>query len=409
MNTRTAEATIKGYYYQFDSTILNLLKLSDDKDTVIVEGIEDIDIVTATEKTAVQCKYLSKPKFSNSAIRKPIMLMLDHFISSAKVSNIQYVLYAHFEEETAGNEPHIDLIKIKDILTYKEKKTEKKYYVERGITDTQLESFLRKFKFVFGNEFSSQQKEVIRLLQKMFKCNEYEADIHFYNNAMRVVLDLSIKKKSSERTISKTDFIKKIDCREKLFNDWFILLRSKNEYLKLASNSLKSTKALLPSRSKILVIGSEVLLADNSNLPLVSFVENLIEHYFKEGSAFNNAKPLTLVLDCDTSYLHKVKSELIDKNILFNDGYEQVKFSSYVFNAEPIKNTNKAGTKIIKSSFLLKILSKSTFVDNISSIVKPDTLMVFSKDNQRVKFESSQHFDFKYCDNLSDIYFLLKP
>ena len=73
MSSRTAEATIKGYYYQFDTSILKLLELPNDTDSIVVEGIEDIDISTASEQTAIQCKYLSRPKFINSSVREPII------------------------------------------------------------------------------------------------------------------------------------------------------------------------------------------------------------------------------------------------------------------------------------------------------------------------------------------------
>lgn len=409
MSTRSAEATIKGYYYQFDSTILNLLKLSNDSDTVVVEGIEDIDIKTATEETAIQCKYLSKPKFIPSAVRQPIMLMLDHFINPASSNSLKYILYAHFEEEVSGTEPKIDLAKIKEILTYKERKREIQYHVQKGITDAQLKKFLSQFKLSFGTEFLAQQKQVIGLLKATFKCNEFDADVHFYNNALRVILDLSIKKNVSQRTISKSDFIKQIDSRKRLFNDWFILLRTKNEYLKKSSQILKSTRTLLPSRAKMIVIGNDILGADNSKLPLASFIKNLIEKYYKLNSALSDAKPLTFVLDCDTKFLAQIKGELIDDEIQFNDGYEHIKFSSGVFNLEPIKTTNKGATKIVKSSFLLRILSKNTLVANLTSINAPGALIIFSKEDQPIKFATGQFFDFKYCEDLKDIYNLLEP
>lgn len=49
MATRSREAisTIKGYYYQFDYFILQLLQLRDDDDSVRIEGIEDVDSDTS--------------------------------------------------------------------------------------------------------------------------------------------------------------------------------------------------------------------------------------------------------------------------------------------------------------------------------------------------------------------------
>jgi hypothetical protein len=57
MSSRSAEATIKGYCNQFDTSILKLLELNSNTDEIVVEGIEDVDIHTATESTPVQCKY----------------------------------------------------------------------------------------------------------------------------------------------------------------------------------------------------------------------------------------------------------------------------------------------------------------------------------------------------------------
>src|SRR5450759_3000783 len=244
MTTRAADATIKGYYYQFDTSILKLLELPTDSDSVIIEGIEDIDINTATDTTTVQCKYLSKPRFINSAVRDPITLMLDHFVNPATPNNLKYVLYAHFESETSGSEPTIDLTRLKEILTYTENRVEKRYEIEKEISDDKLNAFLSQFKLTFGTEFDTQQKQVIDKFKNKFNCNELEADIHFYNNALRIVIDKAIKKTTSQRKITKAEFINGIDCRKKLFNEWFIKLRSKKEYLKLIAQNLKSTRAL---------------------------------------------------------------------------------------------------------------------------------------------------------------------
>ena len=76
MTDRTATDTIKGYFYQFDLSILQLLELDDESDKITVEGIEDIDIDNATTQTAIQCKYHeSVEAFSTSLIYKPMLQM----------------------------------------------------------------------------------------------------------------------------------------------------------------------------------------------------------------------------------------------------------------------------------------------------------------------------------------------
>jgi hypothetical protein len=404
MSSRAADATIKGYYYQFDTAILKLLELPTNTDHIVVEGIEDIDINIASETTTVQCKYLSKPNFINSAVREPIILMLDHFVSPATPNNLNYTLYAHFENETPGSEPSIDLARLKEILTYKENKIQKVYHTDKGISDHQLTSFLTKFKFVFGKEFSAQQKLVLSKLKGAFSCTDFEADTYFYNNALRLIIDKAILADVGKRKIIKSDFIRDIDSRKKLFNEWYIKLRSKKDYLTIVANSLKSAKALEPSRSKCIIIGNELFSADNSELPPVTLIENLINKYYRMSISLRNAKPLLLVLDCDNTLLVDLKKKLITNSIHFNDGYEHIAFNADALNRSPVINTTASNTKIAQSSFSIKIVSLHTFVTHLSDIDLPKVVLHFAKaECPYAKSDDYQWFDIKYCENLKDI------
>lgn len=77
---RNAVNTIKGYFYQFDYSILRILELDNSDDSITVEHIEDIDVKTANETTAIQCKYYEKTEYNHSTIAKPIRFMLLNFI-----------------------------------------------------------------------------------------------------------------------------------------------------------------------------------------------------------------------------------------------------------------------------------------------------------------------------------------
>ena len=50
---RTAVDTIKGYFYQFDFYILQILESQDNYKEFIIEGIEDVDIETPQGLTAM--------------------------------------------------------------------------------------------------------------------------------------------------------------------------------------------------------------------------------------------------------------------------------------------------------------------------------------------------------------------
>ncbi|MBK6771261.1 MAG: hypothetical protein IPG78_03780 [Ignavibacteria bacterium] len=99
MADRTAIDTIRGYFYQFDYSIISLLKLLNGTESILVEGVEDIDVTTASETTAIQCKYYEKTEYNHSVIAEPIRLMLNHFkeVKLGNESELKYKLRGYYK------------------------------------------------------------------------------------------------------------------------------------------------------------------------------------------------------------------------------------------------------------------------------------------------------------------------
>lgn len=97
MRSRSAIDTILGYYYQFDYSIYKLLELRNE-DFIVIEGIEDIDIHTANEEIAIQCKYYHSTEYNHSKIAEPIRLMLKHYkdVKEGRKKEINYYIYMGF-------------------------------------------------------------------------------------------------------------------------------------------------------------------------------------------------------------------------------------------------------------------------------------------------------------------------
>ncbi len=407
MASRAADATIKGYYYQFDTSILKLLKLPNNADSIVVEGIEDIDIRTATDLTTVQCKYLSKPNYIPSAVREPISLMLSHFMENKTSNPLNYVLYAHFTNEQAGTIKTIDRNALKSILTYKVAKSQKEFHTDNNITDADLDKFLSKFKFEFGYEFVEQQKYVIGKIQKYFSCNAFEAETIYYNNSLKIIIDKSIKKSEKDRTITKLEISNLANIKTILYNEWYIKTLTKDKYLITIQKYLKSMNALLPSKEKYFLIGESILNNSTTNLKISKFIENLIDKYYNQGRALRNAKPVTVILECDDNFIKEVKINLIDNEINFNDGYESLKFSPNLFSKAPLIQVSASG-KIINSTYRVRVINKKTFDSNTIIAKKSDAFLSFSKNN--VSFngqDPKQFFNIQYCETIEDIFKIL--
>lgn len=112
---RTAIDTITGYYYQFNYYTLKLLSLENPDDTVVIESIEDVDIHSQNEITAVQCKYFAKTEYNHSVIVPTIRLMLLHFRNNPLTRDtLTYKFYGHFrsgQEKLNDSNISIDFLK----------------------------------------------------------------------------------------------------------------------------------------------------------------------------------------------------------------------------------------------------------------------------------------------------------
>ena len=103
-NSRVADSTIKGFIYQFNKTILEIL--DSPTATIHVEGIvEDVDIYEANNSIrAIQCKYHeSATTFNLSLIYKPIILMIKTFLEPPN-DELSFVLFIYIPREVV---PHV--------------------------------------------------------------------------------------------------------------------------------------------------------------------------------------------------------------------------------------------------------------------------------------------------------------
>lgn len=230
---RTATDTIKGYFYQFDYAIVKLLELTKGTEKIIVEGIEDVDVNTATDQTAIQCKYYAKTEYNHSVIARPIRLMLDHYklVTTGKRKKIKYKLYGYFEsgQNKLALPINIDFLK-NHFLTYSIKKVKYYHHTKLGLSDSDLKNFLSLLTIdINAIEYEKQLKNISSSLVNHFKCSAFEAENFYYNNAIKVIKDISVQSVVAKRTISKNDFINKINFKRLLFNEWFIIYKGESK------------------------------------------------------------------------------------------------------------------------------------------------------------------------------------
>lgn len=404
-NDRSASPTIKGYYYQFDLTIKHALSLARDDDYIIAEGIEDIDIYTASEASAIQCKYHTDISYIPSKIRKPIMLMLSHYVGTDV--DIKYTLYAHFEDYR--DEIFLSLEDLKNILTYTEKKVEKCFYRDNNIDDETLVGFLENFNFKLGEEFFQQKQRVIALIMSQFGCTNFVADKLYYNNALRFIIDKSKEDDVLDRNFTKAQFIQAIDIKKALYSEWYIAAKGKQTYLRELKGTLFTSNCMKSrTRKRFIVLGHELLLGGDQQMPLSEFVMSLANSYYTVNSSHRDTLPIVVIVDCNEQEMHSLKSALIGNGLRYEDGMEHVQFSASFFNEKPVINIGSRSNRISRSSARIKLLRLETLQDNIINITPPNVLLNFSHEAPPVwDNQSYQVHDIKYCDNLEEVLFVI--
>lgn len=349
MSNRSATDTIKGYFYQFDYSICQLLNLPLNTDQITVEGIEDVDIESLSSTTAVQCKYYSKTEYNHSVIAKPIRLMLSNF-AELKNNNspvVQYHLYGHYKSGQNKLTLPIDLIFLKDkLLTYRSGGTQKQHHIELGITDSELEEFMDLLSIdVSATDYSSQFQNIISSLSEIFSCDSFDAEYCFYNNALNEIRRIAIESDIVKRTITKGEFLDRINQKQILFNKWFLELKGRRKYHKELKDKHFRTLNKAPYERFFIIE-----LADNTS---ISSLKDLVFIISRRYSNLKKREPQTFCpyihfKNLTASVLTQLKQELYAEGFNFIDGFP---FSGSEFSKEFITKkadfNNKISAKLL--------------------------------------------------------------
>ena len=365
MSNRSATDTIKGYFYQFDYSIERLLNLRNDGDEITVEGIEDIDIETSNETTAIQCKYYSKTEYNHSVIAKPIRLMLNHFknVKDGLNSQIEYHLYGHYNSGQSKLLLPVNVVFLKDkFLTYKIKNVQYKQHELLNLSDTDLQDFLNLLSIdINAKSYNEQFNNILTSLMNIFSCDKFEAEYYYYNNALNEIRRIAIENNISDRKISKRDFVDKIDNKQLLFNKWFVELKGKKQFHRELKDKYFRTLNKSPFERFFII-----------DLPTSYSLNELKELVFIISKRYSNLKrrepqtycPYVFFNNLAEADLLELKKQLFTEEFIFIDGvpYQGADFSAREISKKADYN-NGIKIKILKAkseiSNALEYISKT--------------------------------------------------
>lgn len=344
--SRAADYTIKGFLYQFNKTLLEILNSQEDS-TITVEGIvEDVEIVTPATMTAIQCKYHEASEtFKPSGIYKPLLQMMDHFHANAD-ANIRYTLFAHYPSVTGTAQPTVGKTEFQAALDSKNKDLQTYVTTLRGKVD--LDAFLARFAMEFGATFDDLVNQVSAAL-KTNGIPDCDIDTLAYPNAINMIAGISVKHDPTERKITKPQFLEALNTiRKTAITRWTMALRTRKQLLDARRKQMK-THLDKNSRLRYFVVDAKTL--EDYEAEIVLFVGDYLSKYH-----FKTAHISTPVLCLRTSkedFLN-IQHRLYTKGIVSAVGYVGDHFEESRFFREPL--THKGSGGAVQREFSLRLL-----------------------------------------------------
>lgn len=361
---RVADSTIKGFMYQFNLTLKEVLESTDE--IIKVEGIiEDIDKIFKENITAIQCKYHgTAEKFEWSIVYKPILQMIKSYIKLGS-TDISFILYAYFPSEPKGEkeitksvvqnmlnttdighicnyiayikeiqDPEIESLVKKSRKTKEDKDKIKKYFDsnELNIKCNIDDFFERRFKFIIGQEYNELELENKKLLcQNGFSYED--AEEFAFPNAIQAIASLSIINDDDKRNITKKELVKNIkDRKSTSISRWTKELSNYKKLLNVRRRQM-ARNLNVNFRKRCFVFNPEQI--ENFEEEIVLFIKDYTEKYCSKAKLHIPA--ILCIQNYTKEQIDEIVSRLYEKGIETETGYRGNTFYPEVFLNSPQK------------------------------------------------------------------------
>lgn len=238
---REATASIRGYFYQLDAALLEILS-ADLSDEVVIEGIEDFDRYTDEGVIYGQVKYYAGQNLTDSVLRDPLHKLFVHFhgVEEAHRESRKYRLYGHFSKVNIDiNE--ISVKRFKSVMEYRKevkdadgnKTYETKSLLDgMAVPDELIEAFCKNFSIQIAAEFSEHRTIVIEAIRKSQGVSAFEAEGFHYPIALNYIAALATKKDHNERKTTRRDLQEVLKGSQAVHNRWLLREKETTEYAK---------------------------------------------------------------------------------------------------------------------------------------------------------------------------------
>jgi len=287
---------IKGFTYQFDKTLLEVL--NNKTQDVELEQIQDIGV----NDYYIQVKYKEAQNYNDSKIKKAVLQLLKLFIDD---KNKRFILYCYFKDRssqiTVLTDDQLDKILGSDADNY---------------TQDDKKDFCKKFTLEFSCNFEKQFSDLIKLIKISFNLKNEEEAATYHAIFKANLFDIAIKKNIKERTINYKKLHIVASSKEKIIFDVAYCKYLKTEkyiqFLKREYFTFKSVNT--PNKERLFVIEVDNYVRNGD---IVQIITNIRNKYFKKDTS---PAPYICFINTNEERITTLKQIFWDKGLFFSDG-----------------------------------------------------------------------------------------
>lgn len=384
MATRDAVSTIRGYFYQFDYSILQVLRLENDTDTICVEGIEDVDINNENNIILHQCKCYEGTEYNHSEIKDALEWMLKHF-SENKDSEYKYFLYGVYKSGQNKLPQTIDVDFAKqNFFTKKHRNAPADYlYQQLNLSDNDISSFLQKLKIdINAVGLEMQEQMVCEELSNCIGCKLQEIE-PYYCNALSIIRRLATQKNILNRTISRGQFLEEVKRVNNQFEVWLINRMKIDKFAKVIKKTFFSKNISVSPYARFFLI--ECKKGDT-----VAEIKSVLLFIAKKYAKLSKRSPerycpYFLFYNIEDAKLLEIKKSLYSDGIRFRDGFDfrGADFSAKYLTEKPDRETPFQFRIIDKIDYLAEVFANISQTIEIYQFYTNDPF--YPKHNESIK------------------------
>lgn len=339
---RAAIPTIRGYMYQFDATILTILRLSD-REQLIVEGLEDFDIGADDPSDLFQCKYYEAQNYTPAVFRDAILPMLKGYleleVTARKVR--QFHLYGYFKNSTPSEfQPSLEDLKIALVQrrrvqtpTGQNKMEVINLQATLGVTDEVLQQFASQLIIHFCEEYERHKAIVIDELKKVMNTSTVVAEEQYYPTALTLISELATRHKLRERRTTREQFCSGLLPSRTLINAWFLHELGDARFCR-EMRQKHFTRQNIDTSHRYFIVDCSYPVIDEDLLSILATLRRKWStHNVRRKPQAERYAPFVFFRGLAIEQLVIIKSTLQYSGIKFVDGYA---FSGSSFNVEHV-------------------------------------------------------------------------